>query len=256
MQPNDSAALVPFTFRGDALDVVRLADGDVGLPLRRLCEVLGLDDDAQRRRLLRTAETGCRWACTSVMTVQVAGQGREVVVLPRRSIPMWAATVDASRVAPEVRSKLVAYQDEAAEALARAFLDAPAAKGQLPLFADSARGEIPELAIRAIREGDYGAAKVLLGAARQLTGGRQHVVGAASLHRIGERLMVYVRGENAEGRAVAGAWRAITAIRANKSRALAAWRGLVEGGLLHNRGTKHAPAFWAALEAPAGEILQ
>lgn len=125
----DTTAIVPFTFDGDSLDVVRLPDGDVGVSIRRLCEAIGLNPDAQRKRLDRAAKEGLRWACTSMVTVQVEGQGRALAFLPRRSLPMWAATVDTGKARPEVRAKLVRYQDAAAEALAAAFL-APAAAAQ------------------------------------------------------------------------------------------------------------------------------
>jgi hypothetical protein len=127
-----SAALVPFKFRGDDLEVARLPDGDVGVPFRRLCEVLGLDYSGQVQRLRRAAkrgpngEPGARWATVgAVPTVGSDGKSRSMLMLPRRSIPMWAATVDAARVDPTVRPKLVAYQDEAADALAERFLAPP-----------------------------------------------------------------------------------------------------------------------------------
>jgi len=120
-------AIVPFTFEGDSLDVVRLPDGDVGVSVRRLCDAVGLNPQAQVRRLEREAENGARWATAAVMAAVAAdGKTRDVVVLPRRSIPMWAATVDTRKARPEVRAKLVRYQDAAADALAAAFL-APAA---------------------------------------------------------------------------------------------------------------------------------
>jgi hypothetical protein len=46
-----SAAIERFSFQGDALEVVRLPDGDVGLVLRQLCEVFDLDVDTQRTKL-------------------------------------------------------------------------------------------------------------------------------------------------------------------------------------------------------------
>lgn len=55
-------------------------------------------------------------------TMQVGDQGQPVIILPRRSIPIWAATLDASRCALEVQPKLVTYQDEAENVLAAAFL--------------------------------------------------------------------------------------------------------------------------------------
>lgn len=114
---------IPFTFDGDRLDVVRLQDGDVGVTLRRLCEVVGIGLSSQLKRLNRTEALGARWAGVVTMTTTAADQkAYPMIVLPRRSIPMWAATLEAGRCAPGVRSKLLAFQDKAADALAAAFL--------------------------------------------------------------------------------------------------------------------------------------
>lgn len=114
----DASAVIPFQFYEDTLDVVRLPDGDVGVSLRRLCEVLGLDADAQLRRLDRAAATGAFWAVTAIMAATGSdGKTYHVRALPRRSIPMWLATVEASRVRADVRPKIVRYQNEAADAL-------------------------------------------------------------------------------------------------------------------------------------------
>ena len=69
------------------------------------------------------------------------GKRYRMLVLPRPSIPMFAATLDASRVAPQRREKLVAYQNEAADVLAARFLAQPAQVGPA-----SARAEVAAFA--------------------------------------------------------------------------------------------------------------
>ena len=118
----NEGTIVKFSFRGDDLNVVGMGE-DVGVALRPLCEdVFGIDFSSQRQRLQRAAELGARWACVVMTTTQVSGQRREVLVLPRASLPMFTATIDASRVRPEVQAKLIAYQNEAADVLAAHFL--------------------------------------------------------------------------------------------------------------------------------------
>jgi hypothetical protein len=137
-----TANLALFDFRGDALDVARFPDGDVGVTVRALSAAIGLDADGQLNRLARAAAQGARWATTSIMEAVAAdGRVRPMAFLPRRSIPMWAATVDASRCAPEVQAKLVAYQDDAAEALARAFLPGESPAGRSPVLSPAVAGE-------------------------------------------------------------------------------------------------------------------
>lgn len=98
-----------------------------------------------------------------MMTVQVDGQGRAMVFLPRRSIPMWAATIDAGRVAEHVRTKIVAYQNEAADVLAEHFLGRRSGAGlTLPAVA------VLDMARAAAQEGRQRDAKVLADCAARL----------------------------------------------------------------------------------------
>ena len=122
-----STAIETFNFHGDTLDVVHLPDGDVGVSLRRLCEVVPVDPDAQAKRLAREAGKGARWACTFKMAVHdESGRNQEMLVLPRRSIPMFAATISLGHVREDLRpgiaAKLALLQDECAEVLADHFL--------------------------------------------------------------------------------------------------------------------------------------
>jgi P22_AR N-terminal domain len=111
---------VPSIFDGGSLDVTRRPDGDVGVTLRRLCEIVGVTFPSQLNRLRRASELGARWA--TVFMMNTVGADHAMIVIPRRSIPMWAATLNASRCAPGVQPKLVAFQDEAADVLAAAFM--------------------------------------------------------------------------------------------------------------------------------------
>ncbi len=109
-----SAEIVPFTFNGDALVVVRLPDGDVGVVLLaalRDCRAQpgqpaqAAHQDGRARRSLGNHGRGDR-GCGGP---GAQGDGRP----PPPVHPHVAATLDASRCAPEARPKLVAYQDEA-----------------------------------------------------------------------------------------------------------------------------------------------
>jgi DNA-binding XRE family transcriptional regulator len=108
--------------------VVPLLDGsDVGVSLRRLCEATPVDFASQTTRLARAAKKGACWAVVAKMTTTGAdGKQYTMLVLPRRSIPMWAATVSLAKVREDLRpgatKKLARDQDECAEALADRFL--------------------------------------------------------------------------------------------------------------------------------------
>jgi hypothetical protein len=101
-------------------------DGDVWINLRRCCVDLHLSIWAQVRRLKRQA-----WGTTAVMAVVAAdGVKRPVVFIPRRILPMWLATVQASRCAESVRPRVIQFQLEAADVLYRHFFPRHQPSGQ------------------------------------------------------------------------------------------------------------------------------
>jgi hypothetical protein len=123
------AEVIAYDFRGDRLDVVRLPGGDLGVGFRRLCDVIPVDFSSQVKRLAREAARGARWAVVVKMTTTGSdGKHYEMLLLPRRSIPLFAASITLARVREDLRpgitAKLARYQDECAEALADHFFGA------------------------------------------------------------------------------------------------------------------------------------
>lgn len=89
------------------------ADGSEWAALKPMCDSLGIDPWTQQRKL-----NGKSWATTSIRTV-VAGDGklREMFMVDSRTIPMWLATIDESRVSDDAKPKLITYQREARDVL-------------------------------------------------------------------------------------------------------------------------------------------
>lgn len=114
------SALVPFSFRGDTLDVIP-GDGTVHVSIRRVCEALGVDFSGQLQKLKTKP-----WAGVEFISTPSDGGVQEVACVPLRALPMWLATIEPSRVGESVRVKLAAYQTECADVLARHFLGARA----------------------------------------------------------------------------------------------------------------------------------
>jgi hypothetical protein len=113
-----SLASVPF--RGGHLLAAQV-DGEVFVPLLPLCDTLGVSLQGQLAKLRAKP-----WA-TIKMILSVAGDGkaRQLAAVDLRSLPLWLATIEPSRVRPEAREALVAYQREAADVLYRHFLAPP-----------------------------------------------------------------------------------------------------------------------------------
>lgn len=117
-----SSAITTVSFHGDDLQAVREGDR-VWVVLKRACEALGLTDQSQATKLKDKA-----WA-TTTMVVAVAedGKNRELFCLDLDCLPMWLATIDASRVSEEARERLTLYQLECAKALRNYFFAKPSA---------------------------------------------------------------------------------------------------------------------------------
>lgn len=105
-------------FAGGEIEAAVGPSGKPFVNIRRMCEELGLDPNSQARKL-KNAE----WATTVEMTV-VASDGKERTMsfLDARAVPMWAATIQAGKVAAELQPRLREYQLQAAEVLAQAFM--------------------------------------------------------------------------------------------------------------------------------------
>ncbi|MFE7361473.1 phage antirepressor N-terminal domain-containing protein [[Kitasatospora] papulosa] len=88
-------------------------EGQSQVVFKPAVESIGLDYSSQLKRLRRQP-----WASV-VVTTMVAedGKAREMVTVPEDTFIMWAATLQASRVAPELRPMLVAFQTESKKAL-------------------------------------------------------------------------------------------------------------------------------------------
>ena len=116
---NAGVALARIPFRGDILEAT--GDGEWAV-VKRICGNLGIASQSQSAKLKKKA-----WA-TTAMIVAVAedGKSREVFCVHRDSFAMWLATIELSKVRPEIREKLVAYQREAADVLAAPFSTGPA----------------------------------------------------------------------------------------------------------------------------------
>jgi len=106
-------------FQSDEIQAVREGE-QVWVSVKRVCENLGIADQVQARKLKAK-----RWATTTlVVAVAEDGKNRESFCLALDSVPMWLSGIDERKVAPELRDKLVAYQCECRDALARHFYGA------------------------------------------------------------------------------------------------------------------------------------
>ncbi|AOD23827.1 phage antirepressor [Rhodococcus sp. p52] len=88
-------------------------DGKPMVALRPMCDAIGIDADSQARKLKARS-----WATTVMSTVVAAdGKPRTMLLIDRRTMTMWLATLDENRVSETAKPTVVAFQAEAADAL-------------------------------------------------------------------------------------------------------------------------------------------
>jgi len=88
-------------------------DGTEWAAARHICDALGINWKSQHRKL-----TDRSWSTVQILTtVGADGKQREMAMVDRRTLTMWLATINETRVAPEVKETLIAYQREAVNAL-------------------------------------------------------------------------------------------------------------------------------------------
>ncbi|NEA51019.1 phage antirepressor N-terminal domain-containing protein [Streptomyces sp. SID10815] len=89
-------------------------DGKPHVVVRPAIEALSLSYAAQYRKLKSRS-----WGCVAQKAMRLPGdpRTREVDVVPVRTLLMLLATVNEHKVAPEVRTTLVAFQNETADAI-------------------------------------------------------------------------------------------------------------------------------------------
>lgn len=119
-------------FDGDQLVAIVLEGDGVAVPIRVVCEALGLDTETQVARLREheVLSQGLR-----VVNVRLGDRVRSVVALLHTMIPFYLATISPHQVAESVRPKLVRYQQELVVILSRIFYGEEPA-GPQPIAAD------------------------------------------------------------------------------------------------------------------------
>lgn len=135
------AKLNQITFHDSVVTAFRHDDGRIMVALQSICTPMGLDTEAQRQKLSNAGR--CPWARgrTFVMQVHdVTGKLNDLYVVDLKILPMWLATITASRVRKELRPKVELFQNECAEVLERHFL---APRKPQPATSSSAIGNCP-----------------------------------------------------------------------------------------------------------------
>lgn len=105
-------ALIPIDFHSDRIFLIE-EDGEPFVPMKPICDALGLAWQPQHRKLT----SGDRPWGYHHMVIPSAGGEQEMGCIPIRKLPAWLFSISPSRVKPELREKLIAYQTECDDVL-------------------------------------------------------------------------------------------------------------------------------------------
>lgn len=106
-------------FYDDELTAVKAKDGHVYVALTQMCSSLGIDSQAQTRRIRR--HTVLVEGLQGVAKLATPGGEQSGYVLRVDLVPLWLSGIRTSAVDEEIRPKLERYQREAAKVLWEAF---------------------------------------------------------------------------------------------------------------------------------------
>jgi hypothetical protein len=116
-------------FYDDEITAIRLSDGRIFVPIRPICESLGLAWNAQYERMGRDPVLSTEVQGIRVTRTPEKGGSQEMTCLPLDFLNGWLFGVNANRVKPEIRERLIAYQRECYRVLYEATQDGRLATG-------------------------------------------------------------------------------------------------------------------------------
>lgn len=104
--------LMPVPFYGDTVMLVG-QDNEPFVAMRPVVTNMGLDWASQYTKLNSASE---RWGVVIITTPSLGG-AQEAVCLPLRKLASWLMTLNPKKVKPELRDKIIRYQEECDDAL-------------------------------------------------------------------------------------------------------------------------------------------
>lgn len=115
MAETTATTLAAVEFHGATL-VTTLVDGVPHVALKPVCTAIGIDWEAQYKRINRDPVLSSTISMMEIVADD--GKKRDMVALPLKHLNGWLFGVDANRVDPAVRDRLIEYQRECYDVLA------------------------------------------------------------------------------------------------------------------------------------------
>lgn len=102
--------------RINGVDIVTVdRDGEVFVPIKPICEAIGIDVDAQRNKL--NADEFFNSTTAIITAVAADEKEREMYCIRLRDVYGWLATINPGKVAPDAREAVTRYRRECYDVL-------------------------------------------------------------------------------------------------------------------------------------------
>ena len=104
---------------GVEISAVSDESGNIFVPVKPICQAIGIDHDAQRQRIKRHRKLSS--VAVTITTTGADGKSYEMLALPLQYVYGWIFSIDLSMVAESALPTVEKYQDECYEVLYRHF---------------------------------------------------------------------------------------------------------------------------------------
>jgi hypothetical protein len=221
---------------GDPVVALRTEDGLIWVPIRHMCEALGVDRVGQLQRIQR--DPVLSKSLTTLPITLSDGRTYEMDCLPLKYIRGWLFGINASRVKEAIRDKLIRYQEEVIEIIDRAF------------SRDLPSDPLDEAMIEALRENAMQQAQLwdaVLAERRRLRATEQLV------QELDDRVSDHDRLLSQQGQVLGRALDELASLREEQSAMVTQWSGLTR--LLPAPSDPIGPAEKAAIKALVDDLV-
>lgn len=100
----------------NGVDIVTVErDGEIFVPIKPICEAIGIDVDAQRNKL--NSDQFFNSTTAIIAAVAADEKEREMYCIRLRDVYGWLATINPGKVAPEAREAVAVYRRECYDVL-------------------------------------------------------------------------------------------------------------------------------------------
>lgn len=107
----------------NGVDIVTVErDGEIFVPIKPICEAIGIDVDAQRNKL--NSDQFFNSTTAIIAAVAADEKEREMYCIRLRDVYGWLATINPGKVAPEAREAVTRYRRECYDVLYEHFTGA------------------------------------------------------------------------------------------------------------------------------------